>query len=79
MKLFLIDGNAFCYRAFYAIKGLTNSKGRPTNAVYGFVNMLNKLIKDEEPDYLGIAFDLNNAAAVSVYIACAQSGRISSR
>ncbi len=58
MKLFLIDGNSFCYRAFYAIRSLATSYGKPTNAVYGFVTMLNKLVKDEKPDYLGVAFDL---------------------
>jgi len=58
MKLFLIDGNAFCYRAFYAIKSLATSRGEPTNAVYGFVAMLRKIIKDEAPDFLGVAFDL---------------------
>jgi len=57
-RLFLIDGNSFCYRAYYAIRSLANSKGQPTNAVYGFITMLNKLIKDERPDYLGVAFDL---------------------
>lgn len=57
-KLFLIDGNSFCYRAFYAIRSLNNSRGMPTNAVYGFVTMLNKIIKGEKPDYLGIAFDV---------------------
>jgi DNA polymerase-1 len=56
--LFLIDGNSYCYRAYYAIRSLSNSKGQPTNAVYGFITMLNKLIKDERPDYLGVAFDL---------------------
>ncbi len=56
--LYLIDGNSFCYRAFYAIRSLANSKGQPTNAVYGFITMLNKIIKEEKPDYLGIAFDL---------------------
>ena len=58
MKLFLIDGNSFCYRAFYAIKELANSQGEPTNAVYGFISILRKLIKDEKPDYLAVAFDL---------------------
>lgn len=58
MKLFLIDGNSFCYRAFYAIKELVNSKGEPTNAVFGFVSMLRKIIKDEKPDYLAVTFDL---------------------
>jgi DNA polymerase I len=57
-KLFLIDGNSFCYRAFYAIKDLKNSKGRPTNAVYGFILMLKKLMNKEKPDYLAVAFDL---------------------
>ena len=58
MKLFLIDGNSFCYRAFYAIRDLANSHGEPTNAVYGFISMLRKIIKDENPDYLAITFDL---------------------
>ena len=57
-KLFLIDGNACCYRAYYAIKDLRTSEGQPTNAVYGFVKILNMLIKKEKPDYLGVAFDL---------------------
>lgn len=57
-RLFLIDGNSFCYRAFYAIRSLSNSKGMPTNAVYGFVTMLNKLVKDNKPDMLAVAFDL---------------------
>jgi len=56
--LYLIDGNSFCYRAFYAIRNLSNSKGRPTNAVYGFVTMMNKIIKDEKPDLFAIAFDM---------------------
>jgi DNA polymerase I len=57
-RLFLIDGNSFCYRAFYAIRSLSNSKGQPTNAVYGFNSMLGKIIKDEKPDMLAVAFDL---------------------
>lgn len=57
-KLYLIDGNSFCYRAYYAIKGLTNSKGFPTNAVYGFVNMLRKILQQHHPDYIGVCFDL---------------------
>jgi DNA polymerase I len=57
-RLFLIDGNSFCYRAYYAIRNLSNSKGQPTNAIYGFITMLNKLVKDQNPDYLGVAFDL---------------------
>ncbi len=57
-RAFLIDGNSYCYRAFYAIRHLVNSQGQPTNAVYGFVAMLNKLINEEKPDYLAVAFDL---------------------
>ncbi len=56
--LFLIDGNSFCYRAYYAVRPLSNSKGQPTNAVYGFVTMLNKIIKENKPDMLAVAFDL---------------------
>ena len=56
-KLFLIDGNAFCYRAFYAIQGLTNSKGEPTNAVYGFLAAVKKILDEEKPKYLAICFD----------------------
>lgn len=57
-RLFLIDGNSFCYRAYYAIRSLTNSKGQPTNAIYGFITMLNKIIKENEPDMIAVAFDL---------------------
>ncbi|MBI3008361.1 MAG: DNA polymerase I [Candidatus Omnitrophica bacterium] len=58
MRLFLIDTNFYCYKAYYAIKNLSNSKGQPTNAVYGVVRMLLKLIKDEKPDYIAACFDL---------------------
>ncbi len=57
-KLFLIDGNSYCYRAYYAIKDLKNSKGQSTNAVYGFILMLKKLLSSESPDYLAVSFDL---------------------
>ncbi|MBW1839397.1 MAG: DNA polymerase I, partial [Deltaproteobacteria bacterium] len=55
--LFLIDGNSYIYRAFFAISHLSNSSGVPTNAVYGFTTMLLKIINDYKPDYLAIAFD----------------------
>lgn len=58
MKVFLIDGNSFCYRAHFAVKNLSTKTGRPTGAVFGFVNMLNKIIKLQKPDLLGVAFDL---------------------
>ncbi|MFQ5741045.1 MAG: DNA polymerase I [Acidobacteriota bacterium] len=57
-QLYLVDGMSHIYRAYYAIKGLINKKGLPTNAVYGFTNMLRKLIKEESPQYLGVAIDL---------------------
>jgi DNA polymerase-1 len=56
-RLFLIDGMSQIYRAYYALPSLSNSKGLPTNAVYGFTMMLRKLITSEKPDYLGVAFD----------------------
>jgi len=55
--LYLIDGSSYIYRAFYAIKGLTNSKGFPTNAIYGFTNMLLKVLREKNPDYIGVVFD----------------------
>lgn len=57
-RVFLIDGTAFCYRAFYALAHLSTSTGRPTNAVYGFVMMLKALQEKERPDYLAVAFDV---------------------
>ncbi len=55
--LFLVDGTNYIYRAFYAIRGLSNSKGFPTNAIYGFTNMLIKLCRDWTPDYIAVVFD----------------------
>lgn len=56
--LALVDGSNYLYRAFYAIPALTNSKGFPTNAIYGFTNMLLKLLRDIRPDYIVVAFDV---------------------
>jgi DNA polymerase-1 len=56
--IYLIDGNSLLYRSFYAIQRLTNSQGFPTNAIYGFINTLRKLIQQEKPQYLGIVFDV---------------------
>ncbi|MCJ7756308.1 MAG: hypothetical protein MUP13_17240, partial [Thermoanaerobaculales bacterium] len=55
--LYLIDGPNMAFRAFYAIGGMSNSQGLPTNALFGFTNMLLKLIRDERPDYLAITWD----------------------
>lgn len=57
-RLFLIDAHALCYRSFFAIRGLTNSKGQATNAVYGFVNALKKLIREHQPEYVAVCFDM---------------------
>ena len=56
-KIFLIDGHALCYRAFYGIAGLANSKGQATNAVYGFVSTLRKILKEHEPSHMAVCFD----------------------
>ena len=57
-KLVLIDGHSILNRAFYGVPNLTNSEGLHTNAVYGFLNILFKLLDEEKPDYLAVAFDL---------------------
>ena len=56
-RLFLIDGSSYIFRAFYAIGHLSNSKGLPTNAAFGFTQMLLRVLKENQPDYLAIAFD----------------------
>ncbi|MBF0483721.1 MAG: DNA polymerase I [Candidatus Omnitrophica bacterium] len=56
-KVYLIDGHALCYRSFYAIAELATSSGQATNAVFGFVNILNKILKDFKPEYMAICFD----------------------
>ncbi|MFW5988238.1 MAG: DNA polymerase I [bacterium] len=57
-KIFLLDGHSLTHRAFYALPLLQNSEGEYTNAVFGFSRMLFKLIEDEKPDYIMVAFDL---------------------
>ena len=59
MKLMTIDGNSLVNRAFFGVRPLTASDGTPTNAVYGFIAILQKLIKDESPDALCVTFDLS--------------------
>ena len=55
--LYLIDGTAYIYRAYHAIRGLTNSKGLPTNAAFGFTRILIKLLEDRSPEYVAMLFD----------------------
>ncbi|MBK7418151.1 MAG: DNA polymerase I [Nitrospira sp.] len=55
--LYLIDGSAYIYRAFFALPPLANSKGLQTNAVYGFTTMLLKVLRDHRPDYVAVVFD----------------------
>ncbi|MEO0574947.1 MAG: DNA polymerase I [Pseudomonadota bacterium] len=56
-KLLLVDGSSYLFRAFHALPPLTNSSGEPTGAIHGVLNMLNKLVRDENPDYVGVVFD----------------------
>ena len=56
-EIYLIDGSAYIYRAYHAIAPLSNSKGFPTHAVLGFVNMVKRLIREKNPKYLAMAFD----------------------
>jgi len=57
-SLYIIDGSSYIFRAYFGIRQfLSTSKGFPTNALYGFINMLQKVVKDEKPDYLCVAFD----------------------
>jgi DNA polymerase-1 len=56
-EIYVIDGSAYIYRAYHAIAPLSNSSGVPTHAVLGFVNMVNRLLREKSPKYLAIAFD----------------------
>ena len=58
-KLVLVDGHSILNRAFYGVPLFTNSEGTHTNAVFGFLNILFKLIDEEQPDYLAVAFDVH--------------------
>lgn len=60
-RLFLIDGYSNIFRAYYAIRNLSTSRGEPTNAVYGFIQMLRKLLRDERPELIGVALDLGGS------------------
>jgi DNA polymerase-1 len=55
--LYLIDGSAYIYRAYHAVRGLSNSSGLRTNATFGFTRMLIKLMQDRSPGYVAMFFD----------------------
>ena len=58
-KLVLIDGHSILNRAFYGVPDLTNAEGLHTNAVYGFLNIMFKILEEENADHLAVAFDLS--------------------
>ena len=58
-RILLIDGHSIINRAFYGLPDLTNSEGLHTNGVYGFLNILQKTLEEEGPQYLAVAFDLS--------------------
>ena len=57
MRLLLVDGHYYAYRSFFAIRDLTNSRGEPTNAVFGFVKALRKMLADVQPDAAAVVWD----------------------
>lgn len=57
LRLFLVDGSSYIFRAFFALPPLTNSAGLPTNAIYGFTTMMLKFLKQYQPEYLAVALD----------------------
>ena len=57
-KLVLIDGNSLLFRAYFAMRPMVTSKGIHTQGIFAFINMLNKIIKDYDPDYIAVAFDM---------------------
>jgi DNA polymerase-1 len=58
--LCLVDGSSFLFRAYHAVPPLTNSKGEPTNAIYGVSNMLRKLLSEYQTDYVAVIFDAHH-------------------
>src|SRR5512139_980761 len=56
-RILLIDGSSYIYRAFYAIGHLSNSRGFPTNAIYGFTQMILRVLKEQDPGYIAVVFD----------------------
>ena len=73
--LFLIDGSNQMYRAYHAIRGLTGPEGQSTNAVYGFITMLRKLLEDHKPEYIAASFDLPSQTFRSKLVADYKANR----
>ena len=74
-RVFLFDGTGLAYRAFYAIKGLTTSKGFPTNAIFGFIRIFLKLLKEYKPSYAAVAFDVGKKTFRSEMMASYKANR----
>ena len=70
-KIVLVDGNNLMFRSYFATAYtgnlMKNSKGQVTNALYGFANMINKILKEEEPAYMAVAFDIGKTFRHEVY------------
>ena len=70
-KIILVDGNNLLFRSYYATAYtgniMKNSKGFPTNALYGFIGMINKIINEEKPEYMMVAFDIGKNFRVQKY------------
>ncbi len=58
MKLLLVDGHYYVYRSFFAIRDLSNSRGEPTNAIYGFIKTVRRMLKDVQPDLAAVIWDM---------------------
>ena len=58
-KMVLIDGHSILNRAFYGVPDLSNAQGLHTNAVYGFLNIMFKILEEEKPEFLAVAFDVH--------------------
>lgn len=67
-KLILIDGNSLSFRAFYALPLLSNKAGIHTNAIYGFAMLLEKIIREEQPNHFLVAFDAGKLHSVILNI-----------
>ena len=65
-KLVLIDGHSILNRAFYGVPELSNSQGLHTNAVYGFLNIMFKILDEEAADYIAVAFDIRRMRNIKV-------------